>query len=121
MNKKYTLFKLGDKYTLFIGVWLDCRKIPNALHLKHGLLSQDEYDYIKARHKARFKWNDSMKVYEFCASDADNPCTVAQLVLYETSKSIYSGRLRKGIFSWDVARIKAEMAADASKPSDYFG
>ena len=108
MNKKATLYKFGDKYILFLGAWLDCRKIKNALHLKHLVLSQDEVDYIKAHHRARFKLDYQTKTYDLAASDADNPQTISQLILEEKNKAIYIGKLRKGIFSWEIARQRRE-------------
>lgn len=121
MNKKATLYKLGEKYILFLGTWLDCRKIKNALHLKHLVLSQDEVDYIKARKRARFKWDEQTKTYDLAASDADNPQTISQLILEEKDKAIYIGKLRKGIFSWEIARQRAAQEGDNRKPSDYLG
>lgn len=108
MNKKATLYKLGDKYILFLGTWLDCRKIKGALHLKHLVLSQDEVDYIKSRHRARFKWDEQTKTYDLAASDADNPQTISQLILEEKEKALFIGNLRKGIFSWEIARQRRE-------------
>ena len=109
MNHKYTLFKQNDKYILFLGTWLNCRKIPDALHIKHGIMSDDELDYVNARRMARFKWNEGDKIYEHAYSDKDNPITVSQLFLNQTmNHSIFIGRLRKAIFSWDVSKMKGE-------------
>ena len=107
MNHKYTLFKQNDRYILFIGTWLVVSKIPNAQHLKHGWMSENEFDYIKIRKLARFKWVESSGCYVHSYRDDDNPITVSQLYLYEKRKNLYIGKLRPAIFSWDVAALKA--------------
>ena len=107
MNHKYTLFKQNDRYILFIGTWLVVSKIENALHLKHGLMSENEFDYIKVRRLARFKWVESSGCYVHSYRDDDNPITVSQLYLYEKRKNLYIGKLRPAIFSWDVAALRA--------------
>lgn len=110
MNHKYTLFKQNDKYVLFLGTWLNCGKIHDALHLKHGIMSDDELDYVYARRMARFKWNEGDKTYDHAYSDRDNPITVSQLYLNQTmNHSIFIGRLRKAIFSWDVSKMNGEL------------
>ena len=107
MNHKYTLFRQNDSYILFIGTWLVVSKIPDAQHLKHGWMSENEFDYVKIRKLARFKWVESSGCYVHSYRDDDNPITVSQLYLYEKKKNLYIGKLRPAIFSWDVAALKA--------------
>lgn len=107
MNHKFTLFKQNDRYILFIGTWLVSSKIENALHLKHGIMSETEYDYIRLRKLARFKWVESSGCYVHAYRDDDNPITVSQLYMYEKRKNLYIGKLRPAIFSWDVAALRA--------------
>ena len=107
MNHKFTLFKQNDRYILFIGTWLVVSKIENALHLKHGIMSETEYDYIRLRKLARFKWNESSGCYVHAYRDDDNPITVSQLYLYQKRKNLFIGKLVPAVFSWDVAALRA--------------
>lgn len=114
MNIKYTLLKplsgKLDDYIMILGKWVEVIDKSKTLILKHGVLSQLEYNYIVSREKARFKWDDKNRQYILCVYDGDNPRTLSRLILDKRNDNLYKGVMIKGvmikgIFSWDVSRI----------------
>ena len=109
MNIKYTLLKplsgKLDDYIMILGKWVEIIDKSKTLILKHGVLSQLEYNYIVSREKARFKWDDKNRQYILCVYDGDNPQTLSRLILNKVNDNLYKGVMIKGVFSWDVSRI----------------
>lgn len=109
MNIKYTLLKplsgKFDDYTLILGKWVEIIDKSKTLILKHGVLSQLEYNYIVSREKARFKLDEKNRQYILCVHDGDNPQTISRLILNKVNDNLYKGAMIKAIFSWDVSRI----------------
>lgn len=60
---RYTLFKQKDNYYLYIGKWLDVKKIDCALHLKHGIMTKLERKAINTNHYVEFAFDEKTKSY----------------------------------------------------------
>ena len=110
MNIKYTLLKplsgKLDDYIMILGKWVEIIDKSKTLILKHGVLSQLEYNYIVSREKARFKWDEKNRQYILCVYDGDNPHTVSRLILNNVKDDFYKGIMIKGIFSCDISILR---------------